>query len=146
MQNLTKDAKISRVSNAVAAGVTTINSSSVDMQGFESVTFAVAFGTIVAGAVTSVKVQSSSDDGSSDAFADLTDTSVTVADDADNGVTFVEVVRPRERYVRCVVSRATQNSTVDAILAFQTCPRELPVTHGSGVTGELHVSPAEGTA
>lgn len=146
MQNLTKDAKLSRVSNAVAAGTTTINSTSIDMQNFESATFIVAFGAIVAGAVTSIKVQQSSDNGSSDAWADLTGTSVSVADTDDNGLKFVEIARPRERYVRCVVSRATQNATVDGIVAIQTNAREMPVTHASGVAGELHVSPAEGTA
>jgi len=146
MQNLSKDAKISRVSNAVAAGVTTVTSDAIDMQGFESVTFVVAFGAIVAGAVTSVKVQQSSDDGASDAYADLEATSVTVADDDDNGLVYIEVVRPRERYLKCLVLRATQNSTVDGIIAVQTCPRELPVTHATGVEGETHVSPAEGTA
>ena len=58
--------KITRVSNAVAAGTSDINSSSVDMQGYDAVEFVVLFGAIVATAVTSVKAQQSSDWGGPD--------------------------------------------------------------------------------
>ena len=40
--------KLTRVSNAVAAGTTDINSSSVDMTGFDGVAFVVALGAITA--------------------------------------------------------------------------------------------------
>lgn len=146
--NLTREGKVTRVSNAVAAGTTDINSSSVDMSGFDSVTFYVLFGTITASAVTSVKAQQSSDDGSSDTFADLTGTGITVADDDDNQVVVLEIDQPRERYVRCVVDRGTQNAVVDGIIAVQHNAKTVPVTHDSStvVSSEYHHAPAEGTA
>jgi hypothetical protein len=148
MVNLTKEAKFLRVSNAVAAGQTTITSSAVDMQGFESCTFMALFGAITSGAATSIKVQQSSDDGATDAYSDLAGTSVTVADDQDNKMAFVEVSRPTKRYLKCIVSRATQDSAVDGIIAVLTGAHEIPTTHPSTVmaASELHVSPAEGTA
>jgi hypothetical protein len=147
--NLSKECKLIRVSNAVAAGVTTVTSSAVDMRGYETCLFLVPFGAIVTGAATSIKVQQSSDDGSTDTYDDLTGTSVTVADDQDNKIAYVEVTRPLKRYIKCIVSRATQNSTVDAIVAILGGPKAIPVTHDSTTVmaaSETWTSPAEGTA
>jgi len=46
MRNLVNDAKWVRVSNAVSAGTTDINSTGVDTSNCDEVTFAVHFGTI----------------------------------------------------------------------------------------------------
>lgn len=148
MQNLAKNCKIQRVKVAQAAGTSDITSDAVDMQGFEACMFIVEFGAIVSGAVTSVKAQQSSDNGSSDTYADLTGTSVTVADTDDNKVAYLDVVRPKERYLKCIVDRGTQNATVDSMLAILYNPRVKPPTHDSSTVlgGEVHVSPAEGTA
>ncbi len=148
MHNLTTSSKMARVSNAVAAGTTAVNSSSVDMQGFESCTFLVALGAITTGAVTSIKVQQSGDDGVADSFADLKGTSITIADTDDNKIALVEVHNPRERYVRCVVSRGTANAVIDSIVAIQTGPKDEPTTHDTAtvVGSEIHHAPAEGTA
>ena len=149
MVNLSKEAKFIRHSDAVAAGTSTITpSSGVDTQGFEACTFLAAFGAIVAGAATSIKVQQSDDDGVADAYSDLEGTSVTVADDDDNQVFYVEVVNPLKRYLKLIVSRATQNSTVDGIFAVLTGAKTIPTTHDATTIGggETHVSPAEGTA
>ena len=117
------------------------------MQGFESCMFVVSFGTITASAVTSIKAQQDSASGMGTA-ADLLGTSVTVADDDDDKVFYLDIVRPRERYVRCIVDRGTQNAVVDSILAIQYDPKLMPPTHDSTTVGggETHVSVAEGTA
>lgn len=145
---LSKNTKISQVVDATAgaAGTTDIEGDSVDMSGFEGVLFIVMMGAITTNAVTSVKAQQSSDDGSTDAFADLAGTAQTVADDDDGQVFYIDVYRPRERYVRPVIDRGTQNAVVQSVLAVQYGPRVAPTTHGTGVNGEAHVSPAEGTA
>jgi len=143
--NLLNNNKLTRVNNAVAAGTTDVESASVDMKSFESVTFLVAFGAITATAVTSVKVQQSADDST---FNDLAGTGVTVADDDDNQVVAVEVHAPLDRYVRCVVDRGTANAVVDGIIASQSGPDAAPVTHDATtvVDTEVHHAPAEGTA
>lgn len=148
MLNLNPNIKITRVSNAVAAGSTDSNGSSVDMQGFEGVLFVALFGTLTASAVTGLKAQQSSDDGSSDAFADLAGTAQSIADSKDDDCLVLDVCRPRERYVRPVVTRATANAVIDGVLAIQYGPRAKPTTHdAASIAGsELHVSPAEGTA
>jgi hypothetical protein len=146
--NLSQAGKVTRVSNAVAAGTSDVECTGVDMQGFRAVTHYVLFGAITGSAVTSVKAQQSSDNGSADGWSDLTGTSVTVADDDDNQVVILEIDNPQKRYVRCVVDRGTQNAVVDGVIAVQTGAHLEPVTHSSTtvVAAEYHHAPAEGTA
>jgi len=143
--NLSKSAKVTRVSNAVAAGQATTNCSSVDMKGFESVTFIVAIGAIVSTGTVTVKAQQSEDDSS---FADLEGTSIAYTDADDNKLAILEITKPRERYVRPVVITATANGTIDGVIAIQTAANEEPVTHDSStvLSTEQHLAPAEGTA
>lgn len=145
--NLTKNVKVTRVMDAVAAGTTDQNSSEVDMKGFEGVMFIAAFGAIDATAVTSVKAQQGAVTGMGDA-ADLAGTSISVADDDDNKVVVLDIYRPQERFVRCVIDRGTANAVIDGVIAIQYGPREKPTTHdATTVVGtEVHASPAEGTA
>lgn len=143
---LSKNSKLTRHSNAVAAGTTDVEPTGIDTAGFESCLFAVSFGTITSGAVTSIKLQQSTDNSS---FADLEGTAVTVADTDDNKVFWLDIHRPRERYIRCVVDRGTANAVVDSILAIQyNGVRVAPPTHDATTVGggEAHSSPAEGTA
>jgi|TARA_Y100000034_G_scaffold132026_1_gene194062 hypothetical protein len=147
--NMSKGSEIKRVMNAVAAGTSDQNSSSVDMQNFESVTFIASLGTLSASQVTTMKAQQSSDDGGSDAFADLAATQTdAMADDDDDQCIVLEIVKPRERYVRVVLERATGNAVIDGILAIKTGPRKKPTTHDAATvqTSKTVVSPAEGTA
>ncbi len=148
MNDLVKNTKFTRVLNATAAGSSDITTCAViDMAGFEAVTFFVAFGTITASAVTSIKVQQGTDGTVSDA-ADLEGSSVTIADTDDNKIAAIEIYRPRERYVKLIIKRATANAVVDGAWAIQTGPRVKPTTHDSTtvVTPEFWASPAEGTA
>lgn len=146
--NRANSEKTIRIMNAVAAGTSDQTSSAVDTQGYEGVKFYTAFGAITSGAVTSVKVQQSSDDGSADAYADLAGTSISVADDDDNQVVVHDIYRPRERYLKVVVDRGTQNAVIDGIVAVLYGARKEPTTDDSTtvVGRETHTSPAEGTA
>lgn len=142
---LTKNDKISLVVTPTegAAATSDINGASVDMQGFEGVTFICTMGAITSTAVTSIKAQQSTDDS---AFSDLEGTAQTIADDDDDKVFYIDVYKPQKRYVRPVIDRATANAVVASVVAVQYGARKAPVTHGPGVSGEAHVSPDEGTA
>lgn len=129
---------------AGAAAQTAITSSAVDTKGFGAVRFLVLVGPVVSGAVTSVKVQQSDDDGSSDAYSDLLGTSQTIADDADNTHIYVDILRPGKRYLKLVVTRGTQDATIGGVIAELYQADSLPVTQTA--TGETFSSPAEGTA
>ena len=143
---LSKDVKATQAVTitAGAAGTTAINGAVLDMSGFEEVAVVVQFGAIVSGAVTSIKWQEGDASDLSDA-ADVAGTSQAVADDDDDTVFRINVIKPRSRYGRVVISRATQNATCSAMY-YQAGARTLPVTDAATVAGETHVSPAEGTA
>lgn len=127
-----------------AAGTSAINGAIVDLANTEEVLVAVQFGPIVSGAVTSIKWQEGDAADLSDA-ADVAGTAQTVADTADNTLFYIHVIKPRSRYGRVVVSRATQAATCAATYLLSGL-RSLAATDGAGVSGETHVSPAEGTA
>ncbi|MBX3056921.1 MAG: hypothetical protein KF770_10655 [Anaerolineae bacterium] len=153
MEMLSEQIKMTQVIDVTtgAAGATAINGNRVDMQGYEGVMFVCVMGAIVTNAVTSLKAQqgnsSSGPTNLADA-ADLLGTGMTIADDDDGQVFVLDIYRPLERYVRPVVSRATQNATVQTCLAIQYGARSrataLAIT--DAITVEKHVSPAEGTA
>lgn len=146
----TRRLKADATNYTAAAGTTNINTEVVDTLGYDGIRFIIGFGAIVSGAATSIKVQQGQAANMSDA-ADLLGSAQTVADTDDNTVFISEINRPAERYVRLSTLRATQNATVDFVIAELYGGRKLPVTHaaaaGQMVTGvEKFASPAEGTA
>jgi hypothetical protein len=118
---------------AGAAGATNINGSIIDISGFHGCLIAVHFGTITAGAVTSIKAQVGNDSGLSDA-ADVTGSSVTVADTDDDKVFYIDVQCSTKQYMRLVVSRATQNAVVAATYLLYDAKNE-PVSQAAAVSG-----------
>lgn len=140
--------KVIRVSNAAVAATTDIECTGVNMAGYDAVKFYTLFGTITSGAVTSVKLQQSSDDGSSDGYSDLEDSAVDVADDDDNQIVVHDLIRPAKQYVRLVVDRGTQNAVVDGVFAVLYNAFEVPTTNDATTVTERKVllTPAEGTA
>ncbi len=80
--------------------------------------------------------------------ADLAGTAIAIADDDDNQIFILDIVKPRERYVRVVVDKDTTNACAESAIYVGYGPRVMPValTLTDEVTYEKHVSPAEGTA
>lgn len=145
MLNASKEVKLltAITPTAGAAGASAISGTGLDMSAFESVLMVCRFGAITTGAVTSIKAQQSEDNSS---FADLEGTGQTVADTDDDLIFYIDLIKPRERYVRLAVSRATQNAVVAEAHYVQYGAMKQPTTQPTGVNGETHVSPAEGTA
>lgn len=139
--------RVDRVMNAVAAGTTDQNSSSVDMQAdtaYDEVTFIALFGALTATQVTKIKVQQSSDDS---VWNDLAGSESAALADADGNKALAVTVRPQKRYVRCVVDRGTANAVIDGVLAILSKPKKLVVSQSADMVGwETHDYPAEGTA
>ena len=144
--NLSTEVKLTKVKVASAAAQTAINSDSVDMAGWEGVLFFTTVLAITSAAVTSINAAQAITSGGS--YADLLGTKVAIADDDDNQTFFLDIYRPREQFVRLEVARATQDSAFGEIYALQYGAKKRPYTQNvtDKVTGELHVSPAEGTA
>jgi hypothetical protein len=107
----------------------------------------VPLGAIVGGAVTSLKVQQSSDDAATDDYSDVAGTSQTIADTDDDKLKYVDVLLPQKRYLKLLISRGTANATIGGILAvLYDAKGARPITQGTSVAGEQFVGPAEGTA
>lgn len=146
---LTNRVKTVLSKTAVAAGATDITDAGViDMQGYEGVRFIFAFGAITAGAVTSVAVASKATNAPTPGTDDVAGSAITVADDADDKIVIVDIYKPRLRYLRPFVKRATQNAVVNCIVAeLYGRKGKMPVTQDTSVSGqELSVSPANGAA
>lgn len=139
--------KVTRVLNAVAAGVTAQNGSVIDMADYEGVVFLAAFGTLSATQVTSLKAQQGDQSNLSDA-ADLAGTLTGPMADADSNKTLVlDINKPVKRYIRVVVNRATANAVIDGVIAVQYSPKKKPTTNDATTTSATKavVSPAAGT-
>ncbi len=134
-----------RVKGPVAAGVTdVIDATGVDCSGYERATFFVAWGAIVAAGVQSIEIFQSDDDGVVDSYSRILATNVTVADDDDDKITMVEVYRPLKRWLRVVIKRATQNSTLELAWCILSDPSVSAAALSSTVSGyEEHASPIE---
>ncbi len=130
---------------AGASGSTDISGTTLDMLGYDGVVMLVRMGAINGSAVTSIKAQQDSASGMGTA-ADLAGTAVTIEDDDDDEIFYIDIYRPDERYVRLVVDRGTANAVVASAEYLQYNTGTLPVTQASGTTGEVHIAPAEGTA
>jgi hypothetical protein len=125
------------------AGLTTIDSTPVDMAGFSGVLFIVRFGT--AAANNTVRVQQDT----AVAMAAAADLVGTLVVSGTNTVVAIEVVYPGgptgEQFVRCRVTRGT-STTIDSITAIRFGARTKPVPVPAGVSFESWTGPGEGTA
>lgn len=127
---------------AGAAGVTAINGSTIDLQGFAGVLFLISIGAIVAGGVQSIKLQHGDESNASD-MADVLGSNQAIVDTEDDTVRYLEMAVPTKRYCRVVITRATQNSTF-AVVALPYNREDSPFTQTA--SGESMNNPVSGTA
>ena len=132
---------------AYAAGTADRTGAVVDLSGAEGVCMLVHFSTIAVGATTSIKAQYGTESDGSD-MTDIEGSSVSVADDDDDTLKYIEIHQPRSpyRYCRVYIDKDTSNSTAESAIYLVHRPKEAPVTQPSTVVGERHLSPAAGTA
>jgi len=134
-------------SNVVAttAGTTPLTGTALDMSGYDGVLFIASFASAADG--NTILIQQSNDSsGSPDDFSPLAGTSVVTGTSASNETVWVNVYRPTKRYVKAVLARGT--SAAAACIALQYGAKSQPRTNvlTGTITGEVHLSPAEGTA
>lgn len=144
--NLLDDVKVSSAvtPTAGASGSSNINGTVLDMSGYRGVVALVHFGAITAGAATSLKMQQDTVVGFGGG-ADLAGSGITVIDTADDTIYAIDLANPLEQFVRLVILRATQASTVCA-LYLQYRGRSRPAIAAAVLTATKKlISPAEGT-
>lgn len=132
---------------ATAAGTTDVNGAIIDTAGWEGVLFVVFFGALTATQVTRIKAQQDTDSGGS-TMADIQGSLSSAMADGDSGKGLqLDIFRPNERYVRCVVDRGTANAVIDRGIAILYGPNTAPAALDATVIAqETWVSPGEGTA
>lgn len=141
--NLSNEVKITRIKAPTsAAGSTVLESDVIDMAGYEGVLLVAAFGTAAADNVLSAKMSSANDTGTMGAVE-----GTSVGAGASDEVQWIDLYRPRKRYLQLVATRAT-SSKMGEMWAYQYGSRTKPVdnTTAGTIHGELHVSPSTGTA
>jgi len=140
--NLSSRVKITKCADYTGAGTSDVEGTILDMSGYEGVLFIASFGTPAANNTLHAQQDT---DVAGGAMADLLGTSVGVgASDED---VWLDVHKPRERYVRAVADRGT-STTLECLIAIQYGARNMPVDNAVAGTihGEQHTSPIEGTA
>jgi hypothetical protein len=146
---LTQETVWDVVSGPADVDTTAVTGDTLDMGAgpdYEGVTFFAHWGTITDG-TTGLKAQQGAASDMNDA-ADLLGTSVTGS--VSDKLTILEIVKPLERYVRCIALRGGSTGAVlNSIIAcrYRAIPGNLPTSQSSDVGAiERHLSPAEGTA
>ena len=146
MQGFISDNIKMSVGLAYASGTAAREGATLDMQGYDGVLAIVQFGAIEAAGTNSIKMQQGALSNATD-MADLAGTSQSIADNYDGKVAYIDVYQPRERYVRVYVSKDGAKACAETVTYVQYKGQFAPTSaHGTGVTGEQFVSPAEGTA
>jgi len=140
--NASKNFKLVLAKAGQGSAGTAINSDGINTEGYDGVMF---FGTIAtANAANFANLAQSSDDGSADEYTDLAGTKVVPGT---NGYSFlIDVYKPTKKYVRCEIDRGGANTITGDIYALLYGAAKAPVTHGTTISAETHISPAEGTA
>lgn len=143
MLNFLKDCKVTRVSNAAAAAQTAIDSSRVDMSGYDSVVFIALLGDVSDTSVLTLTAKQNTADSTSGAAAITGGAAgpfTASATTGDNKVLISDVCRPAQRYAYCSLTRTTANAVVDGIIAIQYNARNMPVTQAAEVIASSFVA------
>lgn len=107
-----------KVKDSIPSGMSPIDSDLVDMAGFEGCLFLVTPESIDVGGIQSLRVLQ----GAVDALADAVDVKegyLDIPDHAGQQAFWIDINRPRERYLRLRIIRSLQNSAWGPIWALQ---------------------------
>lgn len=124
----------------VATGTTTITQTTgIDTAGFDGALLVIRLGS----PATNNNIRVSQCDTVGGTYADLAGT--LVGNHATDNPLIVDVFRPKERFLKYVVTRGT-TTTIDTIAWVLYNARNRPTTQPSGTQSEAYNWPAEGTA
>jgi hypothetical protein len=134
--NLSKCCKITVVSAGDTAAQTELDSSVLDMAGFDGVMFVAITGDVTTGCVLTLTVKGNTANSiSSPSPITQKATTAFTADgtSADNKVIMVDVAKPPLRYIFAALTRTAANAVINGIIAIQYCGKEQPTTHDVSV-------------
>jgi hypothetical protein len=136
MSNLLKSVVVTVVSPAAVAGTTAIDSSVLDMQGFDGVMYIALTGDATSGTVLTLTAK----ENTANSTSSPTPTSgpsatytATGASDADSMALIVDEYRPTKRYSYANLTRTTQNCVIGGIIAIQYQAHSKPTSQAASV-------------
>jgi len=145
-QTLLSNVLITRVVAAVGDGQAATTGDILDMSGYEGVMFIAKFADVTNAAVLTLAAQGGALVGGGD-MATLAGTVTHTAASAggdDDDLLVLDVYKPLERYIRPVLTSATQNAVKDGVIAIQYGAHSVPTTQGATVLdSDTLTSPAE---
>lgn len=142
--NLSANVKVDQVLGYYAAGQTKRTSDIIDMAGYEGCLFIAELGTVLENGTIDVFVEQNSSN-TTVGMARLATTTVHTVTAADAALAksciIVDVYKPKEQFLQCNITPATQNAVILGITAIRYETRSAPKT--SGLKYTLLVSPDE---
>jgi len=131
---LLNDLQIDRVLIDTAAGQAATGSDILDMANYEGVIFIAKLGDVSSGSVVTLNAQQNTANSTS-GMATLSGSATFTAgaSDADDDLLILDVYRPRERYVRALLTSGTANAVKNGIIAIRYGSRTKPTTQGATV-------------
>lgn len=143
--SLLRECEFITVENSVSASQATTVGEIVDMQGYDSACFIYKLGAVTDGAAITLTIYQGTDATVSDVAAlDGATATIAEADSDSDQVLIVDVIKPRERYLRPTIVTATQNVEIDSAFCILYNAAVKPISQPSTVdAGTLIVSPAE---
>jgi hypothetical protein len=145
MTSFLNECKIVFVENSVSAGKATTVGEIVDTAGFGGACFIYKLGSVTDASAITLKIYQGTDSTVSDA-AEISGASAAIASASTDSeqMLVVDVIKPRERYLRPTIVVGTQNAEIDWGLCILYNPSEIPVTQTSALDAStLVVSAAE---
>lgn len=143
MRGLIDNLEYRYVNAAVAAASNTDdNSTIIDMNGYESVTFVVPITDSVATGVATLKIEQNtvnSDSGMTAVSGAAATVTCAVNDDVNGTLLVAEVRKPSQRYVQAVITSATANIAFGDTIAILK-PLRVPASQGATVSDTAYVS------
>ena len=129
---------------AYANGTATREGAEVDMQGYDGVVAIVVNATIAGSASGDFHWEQDTATGMASA-ADLADTAITIADGDSDEIVVSDLYRPRERFVRGVITKDEAHAQAESMIYLLYKGDKCPVSDMGADSYELCISPAEGT-
>lgn len=134
--SLLKNVKVTVVSGAAAAAQTAIDSSVLDMTGYDGVMFIALLGDVTTGCVLTLTAKgntASSTSSPAPVTQKATDAFTADATSADDKALIVDVYDPQLRYVFANLTRTTANAVVGGIIAIQYKAEFRPTAQAASV-------------
>lgn len=140
--NLIKSTTPYSLSSGVAAGLGDTQLSAVlDMGESQGALFTVQLGTVAAGGTGTIQLQSSEDNGVTDAYANIAATAQAFTSTNSGHAFVLDLSRPQKRYHQVAITRGgTGDTTIQSVTAFKYHVGVAPESPGTNVDGVLETT------